>query len=51
MIPKSKNFRVLYGGSVNADNSAEILSKNSVDGVLVGSASINVQEFNKIIQS
>lgn len=32
---------ILYGGSVTPDNARELLANKSVDGVLVGSASIN----------
>ena len=42
-------FKVLYGGSVKASNSAEINSLKNVDGCLVGGASLKVEEFNKII--
>ena len=40
---------VLYGGSVNPDNSNEILSQELVDGVLVGGASTNYEGLHKII--
>ena len=40
---------VLYGGSVNPDNSNEILSQELVDGVLVGGASTNHKDLHKII--
>ena len=40
---------VLYGGSVNPDNSNEILSQELVDGLLVGGASTNYEDFHKII--
>ena len=36
---------VLYGGSVNAGNAASILREDEVDGVLVGSASLNADSF------
>ena len=39
---------VLYGGSVKASNSKEILSLSQVDGVLVGGASLKAEEFAKI---
>lgn len=39
---------VLYGGSVNASNAKDILSLDLVDGLLVGGASKNPQEFAKI---
>lgn len=40
--------KVLYGGSVNSGNSGEILALDCVDGLLVGGASKNPQEFAKI---
>ena len=42
---------VIYGGSVNADNSRDILSIDNVNGALVGGASLDSDEFIKIIQS
>ena len=48
-----KNYfgiRTLYGGSVNANNVKDILSIASVDGVLVGGASLKVEELNKICE-
>ena len=50
-IPISKDFKILYGGSVKSSNSKQILSLKNVDGILVGSSSIKVNEFNKIIES
>jgi len=46
-----ENYKVIYGGSVNSSNSKKILAIGNVDGVLVGGASINIEEFNKIIAS
>ncbi len=40
---------VLYGGSVNPQNCNEILNLPSVDGALVGGASLNPTSFSKII--
>jgi triosephosphate isomerase len=37
--------RILYGGSVNPKNAAEILSLAEVDGALVGGASLNAADF------
>jgi triosephosphate isomerase len=48
-IPKTYNYKVLYGGSVKPSNSKEIMALKCVDGVLVGGASIDIDEFNKII--
>lgn len=45
-----KNNFVLYGGSVNSKNILKFLKQENIDGVLVGSASVNVEEFKKIIQ-
>lgn len=42
---------VIYGGSVNSTNSANFLSQHNVGGLLVGGASLLVDDFNKIIQS
>lgn len=41
--------RVLYGGSVNGKNTAHYVQYKSVDGALVGGASLNAQKFKKII--
>lgn len=45
---KFKNYKKLYGGSVNLENHKQILSINNVDGVLIGGASLDVEKF-KII--
>jgi triosephosphate isomerase len=39
---------MLYGGSVTSENSKEILSVPGVDGLLVGKASLDAEEFLKI---
>ncbi len=46
---KFRNFKVLYGGSVKSANSTEINDLNYVDGCLIGGASLQVNEFNRII--
>ncbi len=40
---------ILYGGSVKADNAAELFTQPDVDGGLVGGASLLANEFNGII--
>jgi len=40
--------RVLYGGSVKSGNIAAIMAETDVDGVLVGGASLDPEEFAKI---
>jgi len=39
------NSRILYGGSVKANNVAGFLQSDQVDGVLVGGASLDADEF------
>ena len=46
---QGKNVRLLYGGSVKPSNAREILNLASVDGVLVGGASLKADEFLAII--
>jgi triosephosphate isomerase len=47
----SYEFRLLYGGSMNAGNAQEILSIKNVNGGLVGGASLQVDEFWSICMS
>lgn len=47
----AKNLRILYGGSVNAKNSAALFSMPDIDGGLVGTASLNTDEFIAICQT
>ena len=42
------NVRILYGGSVKANNIAPIMAQPDVDGALVGGASLDADEFVKI---
>jgi triosephosphate isomerase len=44
-------IRVLYGGSVNAQNAGALMSEGRVDGFLVGGASLKAESFMSIIQS
>ena len=39
---------LLYGGSVNAANAADLLAAAEVDGVLVGGASLDAMSFTGI---
>lgn len=47
----SEKIRILYGGSVKPSNAGEILSQENIDGVLVGGASLNVEDFIEIIKA
>ncbi|NNU26194.1 triose-phosphate isomerase [Isoptericola sp. JC619] len=42
--------RVLYGGSVKSGNVAQIMAQPDVDGALVGGASLDAEEFAKIVR-
>lgn len=47
----SANIRVLYGGSVKAENAESILMTDNVDGALVGGASLDAGSFRMICQA
>lgn len=42
---------VLYGGSMNTANAAELLAQPDVDGGLIGGASLKTESFEKIIEA
>ena len=42
---------ILYGGSCNSQNARELFSQPDVDGGLIGGASLNADEFLKIVTS
>ncbi|HWD37486.1 MAG TPA: triose-phosphate isomerase [Fimbriimonas sp.] len=44
-------IRVLYGGSVKASNAGELFKRPDIDGGLVGGASLDPEEFCKIVMS
>jgi triosephosphate isomerase len=43
--------RIQYGGSVKGANAAELLSQPDIDGALVGGASLDPEDFARIVQS
>lgn len=47
----AEKVKILYGGSVNADNSAALLTQPDIDGALVGGASLKPEEFSQICLS
>ena len=47
---KLNNYKILYGGSVKADNAKEIVLLSNVDGALIGGASLKINDFTKIIE-
>ncbi len=44
-------FVVQYGGSMNAKNADELLSKENVDGGLIGGASLKAEDFSVIVKA
>ncbi|MFN3375453.1 MAG: triose-phosphate isomerase [Burkholderiaceae bacterium] len=42
-------MRILYGGSMNATNAAELLAQPDIDGGLIGGASLKAPDFLQII--
>jgi triosephosphate isomerase len=47
----SERVRVIYGGSVNAKNAADLFSREEIDGGLVGGASLQAADFAAIIDA
>lgn len=47
----AEKTRVLYGGSVNADNAASLLEAGTSDGFLVGGASLEAKQFAAIVKA
>jgi triosephosphate isomerase len=42
------NFRIIYGGSLNSRNVRGFAGMENLDGVLVGGASLDAEEFHKV---
>jgi len=47
----NKNILILYGGSINSQNARDYVKKAGFQGLLVGGASLNAQEFIKIVKN
>lgn len=47
----AQEMSILYGGSMNAGNASDLLSKPDVDGGLIGGASLKSKDFLEIIKS
>ena len=45
----ARGLTVQYGGSMNAENAAELLAKPDVDGGLIGGASLKADQFAVIV--
>jgi triosephosphate isomerase len=46
----SENVRILYGGSANAVNIAELMGQTEIDGALVGGASLKADDFLSMVK-
>ena len=47
----AEKIRIQYGGSMNAGNAAELLSKPNIDGGLIGGASLKPDDFAVIVKA
>ena len=47
----ARSVTIQYGGSMNASNAAELLSKPNVDGGLIGGASLKPIDFATIVNA
>lgn len=47
----SKSVKILYGGSVNEKNAEKFIKNGGMDGLLVGRASLNANQFSKLVES
>ena len=46
---QAARIRLLYGGSMNATNAAQLLAQPDIDGGLVGGAALKAEDFQRII--
>jgi len=47
----AEQVKILYGGSMNPSNAAELLSQDDIDGGLIGGASLKADDFLAIAQA
>ena len=47
----ASQVRILYGGSVNAENVDSLVCKPDIDGALVGGASLKADSFARIVRA
>lgn len=45
----AEKMKIIYGGSVNKNNAKNFLSKSDINGLLLGGASLDINEFKTII--
>ena len=46
-----QRVRILYGGSVKANNAAQLFAMTDIDGALLGGASLDAEEFLSICRA
>ena len=51
MRVNNKNFRIIYGGSINSKNVKGFVHLENMDGLLVGGASLQADEFYKVAKT
>jgi triosephosphate isomerase len=44
-----KHVRIIYGGSINSGNIKNFIDLENMDGMLVGGASLDADEFYKVV--
>jgi triosephosphate isomerase len=49
--PAASTLRVLYGGSVKAENAALFFAEPDIDGALVGGAALDADSFSRIVHA
>ncbi|WP_420147254.1 triose-phosphate isomerase, partial [Spirosoma sp.] len=47
----AQDITILYGGSANAQNAAELFSQPDVDGGLIGGASLKSRDFLTVVKA
>ena len=47
----NENFKIIYGGSINSKNVKSFTSLEDLDGLLVGGASLDPEEFYKVAKA
>lgn len=47
----AQSIRILYGASTNTGNAGDFLSSSQIDGLLVGGASLNLEQFAGIVEA
>ena len=50
-LEAATQVRILYGGSVKPENAADLLSREEIDGGLIGGASLKAEDFTAIVEA